>query len=542
MSHTSGIRTVSDGHLLPMESTSPSASNLPHIFRLPRELRDIIYDYYIRCDGGYIFDSETRRFMQTNGEPVCYALAFTCKQAASELEGLPFQLNALTFSSTNSTSTYEKAGLQHHVALMLRYSKQVLLEQLLKKSKLFTRPMAQAAAKSYPQFAGLIDEWVRRGHSYTHGEYKDSYGEARSSWDDFVEHILDLMSECPDYAETVKDLPDRVVRWPLRGCHDLLRLRDADLRPWRILDHAELERLSDMLPSFLETERPHENTCYNYSAAAVALQFLASCTKNIRSFVRKIILKENNVSVAQPECHSRGFIPICQENRSLRIERHVNLWKAVFLVSRRGQYDIRKYITAAESDQDSSDFRGDRLRAYNVTKSIGKWVTEVMALQSLGMPEGSHTLVLDGDPIPNHTANVFRIVQRDAAWQAALDICYSLDVFAFNPSWLNRRLHQAFAFSGLPEMIRTLSTDSAPVRCNFTLHSPFDLDSEVQELLERSGNLSGHNHQWRWAKDWGTRWIRHNPLEFQTEAPLPPWHMLCWRHVLPQIPPTSLRR
>ncbi|KAH6876275.1 hypothetical protein BKA58DRAFT_455430 [Alternaria rosae] len=396
---------------------------------------------------------------------------------------------------------------------------------------------------SYLQFAGNIDEWVRRGHSYTLEGYKHSYGEARSIWDDFVEHVLELMSECPDYADTIKELPDRVARWPLRGCHDLLRLKDAHLQPWLILDHAELERLSDMLPSFSETERPYENTCYDYSAAAVALQFFASCTKMMRSSVRKIILKENDVSVAQLECHGRGFVPICQENTSLRIERRVSLWKAVFLVSpRRHQEYIKKYITAAESDQDSSNFQDDLLRAYTVTKSIGKWVTEAMALQSLGMPEGSHTLVLEGDSIPNHTANVFRIVQRDAAWQAALDICYSLDVFEFNPSWLSRRLHQAFAFSGLPEMVCTLSTDSAPVRCNFPLHSPFDLDSSVQELLERSGNLSGHNHRWRWAEDWGTRWSRHNPLEFQTEAPLPPWHMLRWRHVLQQIPPTYLRR
>lgn len=245
---------------------------------------------------------------------------------------------------------------------------------------------------------------MRRGHSYTLEEYKDSCGAARSILDDFEEHILELMSECPDYADAIKELPDRVARWPLRGCRDLLRLKDAYLQPWLIVDHAELERLSDMLPSFLETERPYENTCYDYSAAAVALQFLASSTKIIRSSVRKIILEENGVSVAQPECHGRGFIPICRENTSLRIERRVSLWKTVFLVSpRRHQEYIQKYITAAENNQDSSNLQSDFLCTCTVTKSIGKWVTEVLTLQSLGMPEGSHTLVLNGDP--------FRIAQ-----------------------------------------------------------------------------------------------------------------------------------
>jgi hypothetical protein len=50
---------------------------------------------------------------------------------------------------------------------------------------------------------------------------------------------------------------------------------------------------------------------------------------------------------------------------------------------------------------------------------------EALALPSLGMPEHSFTLILDGSPTPEHTSDIFRtVVQRDAAWQDALNYSY----------------------------------------------------------------------------------------------------------------------
>jgi hypothetical protein len=68
----------------------------------------------------------------------------------------------------------------------------------------------------------------------------------------------------------------------------------------------------------------------------------------------------------------------------------------------------------------------DRLRAEDITKAVGTWVMEALALPSLGMPEDSFTLILDGSPTPKHTSEIFRtVVQRDAAWQTALNLSYS---------------------------------------------------------------------------------------------------------------------
>ena len=169
-----------------------------------------------------------------------------------------------------------------------------------------------------------------------------------------------------------------------------------------------------------------------------------------------------------------------------------------------------------------SDLESDRLLAENVTRPLAKWIAEATALPSLGMPEGSYTLLLDGAPVLEQTAKLFRIVQRDATWQAALDTCYSRGVFP-TPSWLDRRRHGGFVCEGLPSMICALSHSKSDslISCNFDPGTTCD----IEEMLE-------DHRGWSWEM-WEREWSAHEPRRFHTKDPLPPWHMLCWRHVLP---------
>jgi len=41
-----------------LERMNDHASTLPAILRLPRELRDLIYEHYVQVDGGYIHNFE----------------------------------------------------------------------------------------------------------------------------------------------------------------------------------------------------------------------------------------------------------------------------------------------------------------------------------------------------------------------------------------------------------------------------------------------------------------------------------------------------
>ncbi|KAF5846217.1 hypothetical protein GGP41_003602 [Bipolaris sorokiniana] len=284
---------------------------------------------------------------------------------------------------------------------------------------------------------------------------------------------------------------------------DLVRHGNSYLEPWYIIEIADLKHLADI-------------TIFRCSAAALALQFFNSCTEKVRNSVRKILLIEDEMSVGQYHTHGRGFISLCQKNKKLHIEHLVNLWKTVFAPNS----NLQERYLDDWCYQGVDSMQNDRLQASEVSQLVGNWMVEALALPSLGMPEGSFTLVLDGDPIPEHTSKVFRIMQRDAAWQAALGLCCSRGLLP-KPSSRQRGYNSCFIFEGFPEVMQTLSTTSSLIRCNFDLGVPYD----VEAIIENYRDLDWDG--------WYSQWFSHSPSEFQTEPPLPPWHELRWLRGLP---------
>ncbi|EUC44770.1 hypothetical protein COCMIDRAFT_70675, partial [Bipolaris oryzae ATCC 44560] len=302
--------------------------------------------------------------------------------------------------------------------------------------------------------------------------YEDVSG-TRSIWGDFQLFILQLMVKHPAFTDTTKRLRPP-YNFSTRFL-DLVRQNKSYLEPWGVIETAELKRLADIVGSSQRVRKYHPKTTFRYSAAALALQFFNLCTEKVCNSVRKIILIEDEMSVGQSNTHGRGFISLCQKNKNLHVERRVNLWKTVFTPHPFDQYD---YLNGW-CDREITSMQNDRLQAATVSRSIGKWMAEALALPSLGMPEGSFTLVLDGNPVPKHTSRVFRIVQRDAAWQAALDLCYSRGLVS-KPSSLQRQRMNCFIFEGFPGVMQTLSTTSSLIRCNFDLGVPYDVEAIIE--------------------------------------------------------------
>ncbi|KAF9874204.1 hypothetical protein CkaCkLH20_08187 [Colletotrichum karsti] len=80
-----------------------------HLLRLPRELRDTIYKFYLTTDGGYVCDTDAfinGQLKGANNERIHLDLVFTCRQVAAETErgGLGLILNAITFSTISNDS------------------------------------------------------------------------------------------------------------------------------------------------------------------------------------------------------------------------------------------------------------------------------------------------------------------------------------------------------------------------------------------------------------------------------------------------------
>lgn len=252
----------------------------------------------------------------------------------------------------------------------------------------------------------------------------------------------------------------------------------------------------------------------------MALLFLDSIGSSTRGHILHIVLREDFESVASPECHGRGFIFVCTENPSLRVERYVSLWQIAFPVKPKTSFEYL-YGMFGDMHIPAPDWlSNDAVFAKDLTSSVGTWITEALLLPSLGMPANCYTLVLDGDPIPEKTTLAFNVVQRDAAWQVALDLCYSRGILP-EPSWLDRRLRTGYMFESLPDAMKNISKISPLIRCNFDVGSAHDPEALVEE----------HNG-WSLEK-WEKNWVTHEVRRFETEPPLPSWHELRWQRVLP---------
>ncbi|KAK0717146.1 hypothetical protein B0T26DRAFT_751240 [Lasiosphaeria miniovina] len=66
---------------------------------LARELRDMVYEYYVAIDGGYVFDPESDKLKAPSPRAHLFALQRTYKRVTDEITGLAFIHNLVTFST-----------------------------------------------------------------------------------------------------------------------------------------------------------------------------------------------------------------------------------------------------------------------------------------------------------------------------------------------------------------------------------------------------------------------------------------------------------
>ncbi|KAK7178664.1 hypothetical protein PSPO01_15272 [Paraphaeosphaeria sporulosa] len=204
------------------------------------------------------------------------------------------------------------------------------------------------------------------------------------------------------------------------------------------------------------------------------------------------------MSVAISPSHAQGLVHFCRRHPKLRVKRIVNLWRAGI----------------------SPDDRPERpLRTSIITKAFGRWIFETLELQERGMPEGSFTLILDGNLIPEKASQIFRAVKSDAARQAALDLCYERNILP-RPSWVERRHRFGYQWEGLPQAIKNLQNGeyASFIECNFDLGAAFEPERLTRERIG-----------WT-AEDWEDEWADRQSDSFDTADPLPPWlelHPMC---------------
>ncbi|KAH9226951.1 hypothetical protein K456DRAFT_58388 [Colletotrichum gloeosporioides 23] len=170
-----------------------------------------------------------------------------------------------------------------------------------------------------------------------------------------------------------------------------------------------------------------------------------------------------------------------------------------------------------------------------VSSQVAIWVQEALELEQAGMPQGSFTLVFDGD---SSCSEIFKdIVQRDAAWQQAIDIC--LDRSILPPlRWDVRRRdarHEKrgrredrtevfresdnawYVREGFPKAINDIVAGKSIIKCNFWVGDVWDAERLAEE-----------NKEWS-MQQWKTAWYNQlTTRHFEPDPPSPGWvQLLC---------------
>lgn len=124
--------------------------------------------------------------------------------------------------------------------------------------------------------------------------------------------------------------------------------------------------------------------------------------------------------------------PSCSQWPKLHIERRVNLWRNLAiapLLDKESDHDQchhdNRFLFLEELYNNNVNPNWSARKAANgvwllpFTSSFARYITEASILHSQGMPTNSFSLVLDGDPAPNHSSQLFELVKANAAWQVA---------------------------------------------------------------------------------------------------------------------------
>jgi hypothetical protein len=203
---------------------------------------------------------------------------------------------------------------------------------------------------------------------------------------DFAHYTVNVLVRYPDFLEARGWLTSRITRWYRDQIPEISGIVRQHPEPWHIPDSDELDTLISDIGVLRKKIPVHNDTKYSYSATSCAIRFLRSIPATARNCFRYVNIFEDREAIAHFECHARGLIPFCRENKNLRIKRNVSLWTNLFPVH--NAYYLRHH-------------EDEVLHTKDVTKEVARWLVEAMELPSLGMPPGSFTMILDGDPLPS---------------------------------------------------------------------------------------------------------------------------------------------
>ncbi|CAI0655377.1 unnamed protein product [Colletotrichum noveboracense] len=516
-----------------------------HFFNLPREVRDLIYAQCVHSNGGYILDFDKNKLKRANGESIDLTFMLTCKRIAREAMGIALSTNTLKFLAVCSEKHRVTAGRFDNFLNILHQWQDAKVNDIFPDTIIIPDDIWNELSEINPKFAPYVELLKQRPNAWQVSEDgrrqlvsnpkptigpPGSCGETPSIFRKWVHSVLQtLWKHRHRFGEEDFALFEAGLGWGPGSFRkaQISSLVNVNLDPWEI--PSSPKTVDDLIQSLGETFEhrfsetwdsslngdPYDKSQikHHYFAAAVAIRFLTSLPLACRLSIRNIVLDENRYAVGRAESHGLGLIPYCQENPRLRVERRASMWRTVFQ-SMTGNREPGHTVPYKNQEM-------EHLYAPSISDSVAVWVLEALELERAGMPAGSFSLVFEGDSI---CPQIFRnVVQRDAAWQAAVDLCLerkSLPAL----SWGERRSdprnnirsralgeypgrdNMWYLFENFPQAIRDITSGNSIVRCNFDVGEALDPEALVRQ------------HRYWTMDDWKEGWWSHNPESFQPDS------------------------
>lgn len=484
----------------------------------------LIYDQYLEpSDKGYVYNSQKGKLTSANSQPVDISLIFTCRLIAKELKAFAFGSRTINFATSHS------AALSKRAEGFFR-----LLDALYKKEESMFYGLCPHLAPEFnehvmfkfPSFAPFLDPSCNNERDLSRGYYvgiDDDGGESDQAPPEYREAIAYTLRTALDYYGT--ELIDGVLG-DEDSCasQELLDILQLPHEPWLIPTSRQLNQMAEVLLSGRRMKEWRESQkrvtrYYRFSAAAVAIRFLHSLPKHTRLSIRNIRVHEDRPCKAMAASHAKGFIPFCQENPLLRVQRCVNLWQTGLLSD--GNIPFPDIETSLQPHLD--------LDAMRARQSVAAWVIEAQALVLAGMPAQSFSLLVDGEPAGEQCSTFFeKHIKRACMWQEAMEEHWKKGRIRC-PSFFKKAEIPLYTYGGFPQLMKRVVNGWPLIRCNFDLGKPWD----VEELVEERTHWS--------LDDWSTEWWNVEPGGFsdglfvaagtlQVGDVLPDWVYNVWEH------------
>jgi hypothetical protein len=216
------------------------------LFRLPRELRDQIYQAYVFEEHGYLYDFATKKMRVRNSSTtnsrahygICQNLRITCKLAAKETRGLALQMNLLTFETgfsedtekVDDRSSLSPAG-RFRCALDYYHLTKILILSYATDLNLLSPEILQQVSKRFPDLGQRFEQIYTTIRRWPGNDER-----LISSWDELLLWVGDFTSwPCQPVLEAFSEVAslalELVKTSNTTGYHAAITKAFADGRP-----------------------------------------------------------------------------------------------------------------------------------------------------------------------------------------------------------------------------------------------------------------------------------------------------------------------